>query len=219
MGRPRKDGGEPEARQRLIDAFWTLLEANQLREITVGMITSEAKCNRGTFYYHFADMDALVSSAIESEFLGTRALSRDIFSLVAGMEEQLWDSFLIGERAARLSLVMEKGGSDIVNEKVKSVVVKMWRAILCTNGNDLAPATRLIIEYATSGMIGLLAANARGKEEELPAIMVESGFLRENAVSTLSLISKAQGIPAEDVVARLQIASQLMEVQVSKATA
>lgn len=219
MGRPRKDGSEPEARQRLIDAFWTLLETNQLREVTVGMITSEAKCNRGTFYYHFADMDALISSAIENEFLGTRAISRDIFALVTGMEEQLWNSFLIGERAARLSLVMEKGGSDIVNEKVKSVVVKMWRAILCMNGADLAPATRLIIEYSTSGMIGLLASNVASKTEELPAIIIESGFLRENAVSTLSLISKAQGIPTEDVVARLQIASQLMEVQGSKATA
>ena len=45
----------------MIEAFWQLLENNQLHEISVGMIVAKAGCNRGTFYYHFADKDELLS--------------------------------------------------------------------------------------------------------------------------------------------------------------
>lgn len=49
MARPRKDQGDC-AEQRIKDAFWALLEQNDLKDITVSMITSKANCNRGTFY-------------------------------------------------------------------------------------------------------------------------------------------------------------------------
>ena len=47
MARPRKDQGDC-AEQRIKDAFWALLEQNDLKDITVSMITSKANCNRGT---------------------------------------------------------------------------------------------------------------------------------------------------------------------------
>ena len=57
MARPKKSN-QPSVRDRMIEAFWQLLEDNQLHEISVGMIVAKAGCNRGTFYYHFADKDA-----------------------------------------------------------------------------------------------------------------------------------------------------------------
>ena len=47
MARPRKDQGDC-AEQRIKNAFWTLLEQHDLKDITVSMITSKANCNRGT---------------------------------------------------------------------------------------------------------------------------------------------------------------------------
>ena len=64
MARPKKSN-QPSVRDRMIEAFWQLLEDNQLHEISVGMIVAKAGCNRGTFYYHFADKDELMLAALK----------------------------------------------------------------------------------------------------------------------------------------------------------
>ena len=39
MARPRKDQQEPAAVERIKNAFWELLEENDLKHITVNMVT------------------------------------------------------------------------------------------------------------------------------------------------------------------------------------
>lgn len=64
MARPRKDADAPDARTRIIEAFWELIENNSIFELSVGEVTRAAQCNRGTFYYYFHDFDELVAIAI-----------------------------------------------------------------------------------------------------------------------------------------------------------
>ena len=80
MARPKKSN-QPSVRDRMIEAFWQLLEDNQLHEISVGMIVAKAGCNRGTFYYHFADKDELMLAALSREVKG---LPNCIISVIAG---------------------------------------------------------------------------------------------------------------------------------------
>lgn len=42
MARPRKDQQEPTAVERIKNAFWELLEENDLKHITVNMVTQKA---------------------------------------------------------------------------------------------------------------------------------------------------------------------------------
>ena len=58
MARPRKDADVACARQRIVDAFWQLLQDRPAHEIVVGAVADAAHCNRGTFYYYFPDMEA-----------------------------------------------------------------------------------------------------------------------------------------------------------------
>ena len=48
-----------KTRQKLIDAFWELLEKKNLNRITIKEITDLAGYNRGTFYQFFTDIYAL----------------------------------------------------------------------------------------------------------------------------------------------------------------
>ena len=64
MARPRKDADAPDARTRIIEAFWELIENNSIFELSVGEVTRAARCNRGTFYYYVHDFDELVAIAI-----------------------------------------------------------------------------------------------------------------------------------------------------------
>ena len=68
MGRPRKDSQIVDAKQRLVDSFWSLLEQHKLHQVTVGMVAQDAKCNRGTFYYHYCDGNNTVEHYWTNQF-------------------------------------------------------------------------------------------------------------------------------------------------------
>lgn len=211
MSRPRKDQEAPHAQQKLIDAFWSLLEDNRLHELTVGVIAAEAQCNRGTFYYHFDDFDALVFRAIESELMGDGSIPNAIFDLLSGAGEDALTSIFAGRSMRRLSLMMKRGGMDMVEEKTKRVVINMWRTVLCPDGSELAPETRFIVEYMASGMLGILAFKSRedaeGRETPLPR-----RFMSEVATFAVGQISIAQDVAQEEIVARLHLLSRFRQL-------
>lgn len=60
--------------ERIKNAFWELLEENDLKHITVNTVTQKAHCNRGTFYYHYESLDALLCTVIEEELLSSKGL-------------------------------------------------------------------------------------------------------------------------------------------------
>lgn len=211
MARPRKDQDSPQARQRLINAFWNLLETNRISDLTVGAISVKAGCNRGTFYYHFTDMNDLVFSAIESELLDNGNISNDIFNLVAGGDDELLERLIGNDRMSRLSLMMERGGFEMVESKVKSVLMSMWETILCPYGSSITLETRQIIEYASSGMLGLLTYRSRqlAKGEDAP---FPGRFVTDAASFGLKQISVAQGIPEEEIISRLTMLNKFMNI-------
>lgn len=194
MARPRKDSGRPDARRRLVEAFWELLEANRMRSITVGMIADRAQCNRGTFYYHFADIDALAFCAIEELLLGDGAVPRTLFELLAGADcADPLERAAIDLRFRRFSLIMQKGEMRQVDDMAKAVVVEKWRALLCPDGSPLKPEALLVIEHAASAMMGVVSYVSRHPEAiGEPSSMVRSYF-KECSLLTASWLCKIQG--------------------------
>ncbi len=206
MARPRKDSGQPEAKRRLIDAFWTLLETTHLHDITVGMITAAAHCNRGTFYYHYADIDALVYSAVRELLLGDGTVPKTIFELVAGSDadDPLARATLDG-RFRRFALIMQEGEMRRVDAMVKSIVTGMWESALCHDGERLTPEARLIIEHAASGILGVVTfanANPDARGSCTPAPVLRS-YLRESSLLMFSHLCRAQHLTPEEFAARL----------------
>ena len=90
MARPCKDQQEPAAVERIKNAFWELLEQNNLKHITVNMVTQKAHCNRGTFYYHYESLDALLCTVIEEELLNSKGLPLGIFYMLSNDSKALW---------------------------------------------------------------------------------------------------------------------------------
>ena len=202
MARPRKSERDA-ADSRLIAALWTLLEQHHLSDITVGMVTDQAGLNRGTFYYHFKSMDALVERAIESELLGRNSIMRNVFCMMAGTPATGEEKDLIEQRTHKIALLIKQGGLDVLSAKVKSLATNTWKAVLCDEAGHLTPETLLIIEYTTSGIIGIVAHNTLHGSANVPPKFYVS-FVKRNSQFVLGLISEAQGIPRETILARLQ---------------
>ncbi len=204
MARPKKTDGEA-ASTRLINALWDLLETKRLTDITVGMITDQAGLNRGTFYYHFDSLDALVEQAIESEMLGSNSIMQNVFGLMVGTPVDNEPDSIVEQRLHKIALLIKQGGIGILSSKVKSLAIHMWQAILCEEDDRLAPETLLVIEYATSGIIGIVAHNSLNGGSNVPKEFYLS-FIKRNSEFLLTSISEAQNVPRDTVVSRLQTA-------------
>ena len=64
MARPKYGRGDARAREKLIDTFWDLLEAEPYTHMSVREICRESGLNKNTFYYHFSDLDELADEAV-----------------------------------------------------------------------------------------------------------------------------------------------------------
>lgn len=191
MARPRKSERDA-AGIRLANAFWTLLEHHRLANITVGMVAEQAELNRGTFYYHFKSMDDLIDRAIEDEVLGNESVMQNVFDLIAG-----------SSTVDSLETLINQGGMDLFSVKIKRLVFATWKAILCDDGEELAPNTRLIIEYSTSGIIGIITYGARHETESTSPEFFLS-FVKNNSEFLVNQIGIAQGIPRDAVLERVR---------------
>jgi AcrR family transcriptional regulator len=210
MARPRKDQEQPDAKQRILDAFWELLEDNALQSITVAAISKKAHCNRGTFYYHFNDMDDLLNCAIESTLFEKKGVPYYIFGLVSGTNEDIARAILAEGRMNRFALIVKKcGGTDIVEKKAKKIMVDMWQTVLCPGSGELPSETRCILEYAIGGMFGLVSYRIM-EDPDVESLDAVSKFIAEAAKFTLNQVAHSIGAPIEEVLARLQMFNQMI---------
>lgn len=221
MARPKKNDNMPEARERLISAFWTLLETHDIRSISVGMIVDQAACNRGTFYYHFQDKEALMNTAVEQEL---HELPHAVFSLMShsqmigeaasnGSDEYDANIILSEINVVRLALFMKHGGRDIAEERVLQYALNMWTAVFSADfvfrdtDSVLTDETKLILSGMVSGSLGIVQMvgllNDEGKEVALP-----SKFFERHSSFILSSLCEAQGVSKNDVISKLFILNQ-----------
>ncbi|WP_363177314.1 TetR/AcrR family transcriptional regulator [uncultured Senegalimassilia sp.] len=132
------------------------------------MVAEQAELNRGTFYYHFKSMDDLVDRVIEDEVLGNGSILQNMLSLVAGSSTANGFETFIKQDIERIALLIKQGGMNSFSIKIKCLMFDTWKAILCDEGEKLSPSTRMIIEYSTSGVIGIIAYGALHGSGEVP---------------------------------------------------
>lgn len=204
-----------KTRERLNNAFWDLLKVHPLHEITISMITNTAQCHRGTFYYHYTDMEELLFWVIEDEFLKQGLIPKVIFNMTAGINQNDPESCSqeLYQKLNRFSLLIEKGNRYEVEEKIKDLVLQLWENVLCSDGSELHEDTKLILEYASSGMIGLLSHRAQTKAQDLFQL---SPALKDIPAFHLSKISKAQGISESEILARLTMIGNFTAISFSR---
>lgn len=202
MARPRREAGIPEGRERLIAAFWSLLKTRELASITVGALSEEAGCNRGTFYYHFDSLDALIQAAIEAEILTERTFSHSVLETMISDEGDSANSTWKEHHFDHIELLIKRGGLELANAATKSVVIALWTNALHPEGGELSPQTRYILEYSMSGVLGMITF-AHSDDSQMMRYF-PTDFARRVARFILTEISAVEGISVEEIAHRLR---------------
>ena len=157
MSRPRKDSDKADARGRIIQAFWTLLETNRLESISVRAVTAAADCNRGTFYYHFHDMEDLCQNALSDELLSNGFFPNLFNSIVCGEKAAIVEAFFASEYPSKLVLLLEHGGVERTINMLRTAMCDMWSHVLYPDGGEISVGTRMLINCIVSGNASLIS--------------------------------------------------------------
>ena len=155
MARPRKDGTVAGADERLVEAFWDLLEEMPVRDVSVGALARRAGCNRGTFYYHFPSLDELVSRAVLGEVAGRDRFLERMAKLACGATEQDYARVLASPSAARIALLVERGGRTELASVAMPFAMGMWTELLAPGGT-LEPEAAATVAFMINGLVGML---------------------------------------------------------------
>lgn len=168
MGRPRKDATTQDVRERLIVAMADRLIREPASAVTVTSLIKEVGCNRSTFYYYFADTEQLAEAALDA--VVPVEIPRALLSLIRQGAFSLSPATpnipdLVQRNAQgidTLCAVLNGPNAALAQKRVKcrllEDVLPDLGVSLSSNTDD--PTSRIVFEYATGGLLALMAYRA-----------------------------------------------------------
>ncbi len=137
-----------KTRQKLIDAFWELLEKKNLNHITIKEITDLAGYNRGTFYQYFTDIYAL--SEDEEERILSAIRKIDAPKILLESPEALPDAVFpfIEQDKRKIALLLAKRG-DVFFGKIKKEMYPFFLRSLKISDNA---TSRILFSFVIGGI-------------------------------------------------------------------
>lgn len=184
---------------RLADALWDCLAELPVGEISVGDVIEAAGVSRGSFYYHFEDLDELLVWAIRQEVMNSDRKGHSFALLLARTEPS--GNALVQRAIARVCLLLDKGGMSPVFDVALDAMREVWVAVLEPEGGRLPDGVVAQLEYAVGGSVGMLARASRSTEAKLRA---SSAFIRACNRTLVERIADELGVSAAELVARLE---------------
>ena len=158
MARPRKGQAGPDARTRIIDAFWNLLADGPYDRITVKWLASRAQVNHNTIYRHFDSLEHVAKSAV-LEIYSVEA-ARQVLALFAFPElinAELIASQGLDDRMNKVILAM-RSGSPLLVATIQDAIKNCWMQITETSWDSLSDATKLELSFILGGITSTLGS-------------------------------------------------------------
>lgn len=155
MGRPRKDSTEPSARERILSAFWELLEEMPYPEIKVSALLRHSGVSPNTLYRHFDGYDAVVQATLD-ETLDARLVN----AIIAGGPDE---SILPSDAALRFGRValFASDESGILPGILKRTLKSVWMEGMGLDQESLDELTSLELDFVFSGVVEMLGRTHR----------------------------------------------------------
>ncbi len=188
-----------QARQRLIDELWCLLEVEPFRKVTISQLAERAGCNRATFYYHYEDSGDLLQKALEQELVFSAGAISALSDLASEGGTSCWS---IADHP-RLALAFKQVDRSILSDKLQSFLLRLWTLVLCREGEEIKPDAVVVISFLVEGMMGAFTrAQAIGAQAgcELVLDLISQG-VRE--------IGEMHGATGAELSARLRMAERV----------
>lgn len=186
MARPKNDPNTKPARERIIDAFWILLDKGSYHDITIQSLSIEAKVNHNTFYYHFDSIDSLAKTAFLENL--DSDISRKILRM---MFEPNVDTHVILENPDFISRgnkakLFTRGDSTYLLCIFKESIMSAWLNAIGITIDKLSAEDRMDLDFIFSGLTTIIGQTIDPSSTIQPAKL----FQHELGVGILATLNR-----------------------------
>lgn len=192
---PRPKSTEANARQRLCDSFWEMLEEGEPGGINIRRLSRRAGVNHNTFYYHFSSIEDMEKHLIDE------TVPEELAPLVAVLHHQnrlkidnipFPDDILT--RAGRLKSIL-KNGSPSLRDSLQSKIFAIWLGVTGRKEESLTQKERIELTFLINGFMGAFAE--LDLPQDLPIIeQIANGALGKGYFGTIQGLARSQEQPS-----------------------
>lgn len=157
MARPKYLNEASTARSKLKAAFWELLSEMDYNHITVKKLTSRARVNPNTFYYHYDTMDSLARDAFNDEklyeiptIIHEELVQGEAFSFSDALEY-----VFVEERWKRLRLFVTSD-SALLHQLLYDAMESFWLSLIGAEKDALSKADYLDLTFILNGALSII---------------------------------------------------------------
>ncbi|MDY5785058.1 TetR/AcrR family transcriptional regulator [Corynebacterium sp.] len=155
MGRREVNRGE------LHEAFWRLLTQHPDKRISVAALTAEAGCNRGTFYYHFQDLEDFYDDVLTEVINETT--SATMVGFISGtltVETAMTRIVDLEPAVTQIGTLLNSSVSGHFRPRISETIALNWHRKLGINPSQAGPQ-RAVMEFTLGGILSMWAWRAR----------------------------------------------------------
>lgn len=175
MARPRYERDEQTARQRIIEAFWRMVEDGPYDKVYVRELVRESGVNKNTFYYHFEGVDDLARQATR-ELLDPVFLTEMLSQMQgAAVQARLKDAGF-QMRLSRVRTVARAKGTPELQDVLKSALAETWSSVVGFDLEALDVPQRVALEFLLGGIMSVLAYANEDGSSPAPDQVVSAGI-------------------------------------------
>lgn len=176
MARPSYQRDEQTARERIVEAFWRMVEDGPYDKVSVRGLVRESGVNKNTFYYHFEDVEDLARQATRDVL--EPALLLELLSMMQDGTAHIQARFHnpdFAKRIARVRTVARAKGTPELLDKLKEAIADAWATARGFAICDLDEPQRIALEFALGGIMSVLAhTNGDGSEPTPDQVIASS---------------------------------------------
>ncbi len=189
MARPRKDKVGPDARTRIIDAFWSMLAEGPYDDVTVKGLASKAQVNHNTIYRHFNSIEHVATTAV-SEIYSIEAAMQvlELFTRPELINEKHLAAQGLDERVDKVLLAI-RSGSPLLMSTIKEAIKSCWMQITGASWDKLADETKLELSFILGGITSTLQS-FRSVDDMLAAKALATSRIGVAARQTLAELAR-----------------------------
>ncbi len=182
MARPPKNQKGPSASERMINAFWYILEQKPFTKITVSDIVKEAQVNRNAFYYHYENINDLANKAVQGLIAedGPYIVTEMVKTNGAYLDEIL-GNLKRTELLKRIRLIASWHSSPDLTNMLKDAIITTWLKSFDVDRTKLNDEARVILTFAAGGLVEILGKWQAGAKGIRPQTLISSGMATDIA--------------------------------------
>ena len=148
------------AKERIIKAYLRLLAQGKHRKVTVSAVAKAAECNRDTFYYYFASIDALAKCALDE--LAPASVPHIAVALAEG------NALTIPEQAkARMRIIAKiVRVHPRIRKHLEGALKNLWITEFHIDPEKMETADESVLDFMTAGTVGFICEHLAGADED-----------------------------------------------------